>query len=157
MLEACIGSLIPEGGASDSVMEGPLGSIQGLSFQQMVVRLPVKMGGLGLRSQEHLRYAAFVGAVEQCVPQIGISTGLCPALGHWLGGDECFGMGMPSDTRWQVLISSGTRLGREYREAWEALKLDAEQCAEWVGDELEGGLAVPVSGVGMGCNTGATR
>ena len=157
VLEACIGSLIPEGGASDSVMEGPLGSIQGLSFQQMVVRLPVKMGGLGLRSQEHLRYAAFVGAVEQSVPQIGTSTGLCPALGHWLGGDECFGQGMPSDTRWQVLISSGTRLGLEYREAWEALKLDAEQCAEWVGDELEGGLAVPVSGAGMGCNTGATR
>ena len=36
VLEACIGSEIPEGGASDCVLEGPLGtsaSIHGLSFQ----------------------------------------------------------------------------------------------------------------------------
>ena len=58
---------------------------------------------------------------------------------------------MPSDTRWEVLISSGTRLGQEYRGAWEALKQDAEQCAEWVGEELVGGLAAPARGAGMGC------
>ena len=82
-LEACLGSQIPEGGGSDCVIEGPAAtSIHELSFQQLVVRLPIKMGGLGVRNQEQLRYAAFVGAVEQCVPQIGISTGLCPALGH---------------------------------------------------------------------------
>ena len=69
------------------------------------------------------------GTVEQRFPQIGVRTGLCPALGQWFGGDECFGRGMPADTRWEVLVSSGTRLGQEYREAWEALKQDAEQCA----------------------------
>ena len=36
VLEACIGSLIPEGGVSDCVVEGPVGSIDGLSFQQLV-------------------------------------------------------------------------------------------------------------------------
>ena len=69
---------------------------------------------------------------------------------------------MEDKLRWnlkllRVLVSSGTRLGQEYREAWEALKQDAEQCAEWVGEELEGGLAVPVRGAGVGCTTGATR
>ena len=64
---------------------------------------------------------------------------------------------MPCDTRWQVFITSGCRLVQEYRDAWEALKLDAEQCGEWVGEELEGGLAAPVSGVDKGCTTGATR
>ena len=48
VLEACIGSQIPEGGASDCVIEGPAdtaASIHGLSFQQLVVRLPIKMEG----------------------------------------------------------------------------------------------------------------
>ena len=50
----------------------------------------------GVRNQEQLRYAAFVGAVEQCVPHIGVSTGLCPALAQQFSGDECFGRGMRS-------------------------------------------------------------
>ena len=58
-------SLITEVGVTDCMIEGPVGSIHGLSFQQLVVRLPVKMGGLGLRNQEHPRYSAFVGTVEQ--------------------------------------------------------------------------------------------
>ena len=158
VLEACLGSLIPEGGASDCVIEGPAAtSIHGLSFQQLVVRLPIKMGGLGIRNQEQLRYAAFVGAVEQCVPHIGVSTGLCPVLAQQFGGDECFGRGMPADTRWEVLISSGCRLGQEFREAWEVLRMEAVQCAEWLGEELDGCLAQPVSGAGMGCVSGATR
>ena len=158
VLEACIGSLIPEGGASGCVIDGPAdASIHGLSFQQLVVRLPIKMGGLGIRNQEQLRYAAFVGAVEQCVPQIGVSTGLCPGLAQQFGGDECFGRGMPADTRWEVMISSGCRLGQEFREAWEVLKREASQCAEWLDEELDGALAQPVRGAGIGCVTGATR
>ena len=76
VLEMCVGSQIPEGRESDCVIEGPGApstSSYGLSFQQVVTRLPIKMGGMGLRSQEQLRYAAFVGAVEQCVPHLGIS------------------------------------------------------------------------------------
>ena len=139
------------------MIEGPAAtSIHELSFQQLVVRLPIKMGGLGVRNQEQLRYAAFVGAVEQCVPQIGISTGLCPALGHQFGGDECFGKVMPADTWWEVLITSGCRLGQEFQEAWEVLRREASQCAEWLDEELKGALAQPVRGAGMGCVTGAT-
>ena len=53
VLEACLGSQIPEGWASRYVIEGPAdASIHGLSFQQLVVRLPIKMRGLesGIRS-----------------------------------------------------------------------------------------------------------
>ena len=52
-------------------------------------------------------------------------------------GSKCFGRSMPSDTKWDVLISSGTRLGLEYMGVWEALKQDAE----WVGEELVGGAS----------------
>ena len=92
-------------------------------------------------------------AVKQCVSQIGDSTGLCPAL----SGDECFGRGMPADTRWEVLISSGCRLGQEFREAWGVLRLEASQYAEWLDEELDGALAQPVRGAGKGCVTGAAR
>ena len=115
------------------------------------------MGGLGIRNQEQLRLAAFVGAVEQCVPQIGIRTGLCPALAEQFGGDECFGKNMPVDTRWEVLISSGCRLGQEFLEAWGVLRNEAVLLAEWLGEDLDGALAQPARGAGMGCVTGATR
>ena len=136
------------------MVEGPAAtSIHGLSLQQLVVRLPIKMGGLGIRNQEQLRYAAFGGTVDQCVPQIGVSTGLCPALGQQFGGDECFGRGMPADTRWEVLISSGCRLGQEFGEVGGVLRLEASQYAELLDEELDGALAQPVRGAGMGCVT----
>ena len=64
---------------------------------------------------------------------------------------------MPADTRWEVLISSGCRLGQEFLRAWGVLRLEASQCAVWLDDELDGALAQPVGGAGMGCVTGATR
>ena len=157
VLEVCVGSSVPEGGESDCVMEGPVSSIQGLSFQQMVTRLPIKMGGMGIRNQEQLRLAAFVGSVEQCVPQIGSRTGLCPALAPQFGGDECFGNNMPVDSRWEVLISSGCRLGQEFLEAWRAMRDEAVGLTEWLGEELDGALIQSVRGAGLGCVTGATR
>ena len=40
----------------------------GKSFGSWLVRLPVRLGGWGLRSLEETSLAAFVGAVEQAVP-----------------------------------------------------------------------------------------
>ena len=82
MTESSIGSLIPEGEDSGCIVEVPGASVNGLLFQKMVVRLPIKLGGMGLRNLEFLRFAAFIGSVEQCVPDIGTSTGLCPAPGE---------------------------------------------------------------------------
>ena len=93
----------------------------------------------------------------QSVPHIGISTGLCPALAEQFGGDECFSKSMPVDSRWEVLITSGCRLGQEYLEAWGALKNEALVLTEWLGEDLDGVLEQSVRGAGMGCVTGATR
>ena len=61
--ESFIGSLIPEGEDSGCIVEVPGASVNGLSFQKMVVRLPIKLGGMGLRNLEFLRFAAFIGSV----------------------------------------------------------------------------------------------
>ena len=130
MLESCVGSLIPEGEDSGCVMDVHGAVVNGLSFQQMVTRLPIKMGGMGVRNLEFLRLAAFIGSVEQSIPGIGTSTGLCPALGQQFGGDTSYGRAMPADTRWQALLRSGCRLGQEFRLAWEALRGEALCCTE---------------------------
>ena len=46
-------------------------------------------------------------------------------LRYMFGGDECFARGSPVDTRWRVLLWRGTRLGDEYRQAWEDMQLKA--------------------------------
>ena len=128
------------------------------TFQQLVVRQPVKKGGMGIKSTTQLRLAAFIGAVEQSVPTLGLSTtGLCPQLSTIYGGDECFSKRAPKDTRWRVLMEAGSRLGVEFRQAWEEMQLEGRQCAEWLGKELDGGLAEPVVGAGQGSTSGGTK
>lgn len=65
VLEATIGSLIQEGRDSKYVLNVLVDMLYGMSFQQMVVRLPIKEGGMGMRSLEQKILAAFVGSVEQ--------------------------------------------------------------------------------------------
>lgn len=48
-------------------------------------------------------------------------------------------------------------MGKEFRQAWGAMRLEASQCAVWIGVELEGGISEMVTGACQGCNTGATR
>ena len=38
------------------------------------------------------------------------------------GGDERFGRGAPVDTRWSVKMGAGSRLGDEFKQAWEAMQ-----------------------------------
>ena len=68
-------------------------SIHSLSFYDLVARLAMKMGGVGIRNQEQLKNPAFVSSIEKYVSQIWIKTGLCQALGQWFHGDKCFGRG----------------------------------------------------------------
>ena len=69
--------MIPEGGGERGrkcVLTVPVDSLNGQTFQQMVLRQPVKKGGMGIRSYLKLRLAAFVGAVEQSVSALGLPT-----------------------------------------------------------------------------------
>ena len=39
------------------------------------------------------------------------------------------------------MAESNARTGREFKEAWNFLKVEAEQCSQFVGKELSGTLA----------------
>ena len=69
----------------------PVAGRSDLSFQQCVVRQPVRLGGFGLRSQRDTVGPAFIGALEQAVPFFCGENGICPQLADSLGGEECFG------------------------------------------------------------------
>jgi hypothetical protein len=122
-----------------------------------VVRLPVKLGGWGLRSLEETSQAAFVGAVEQAVPSFSGPEGICPQLTEYLGGEDCFGEGVGMEGRWQVMLDNGGRLGEEFKRCWGRMRLEAAQSAQWLDEELEGPLAVDAHSAGEGSTSGGTR
>ena len=69
----------------------PVTGREGRSFASWVVRLPVRLGGWGLRSLVETSLSAFIGAVEQAVPSFSGPEGICPQLSNYLGGEESFG------------------------------------------------------------------
>ena len=116
------------------------------------MRQPIKSGGFGLRSNVETSPAAFLGGVEQSLPHFTGEGGVCPQLGRvlgdWTGQDG---------TRWQPLLQSGCRTGRELAAAWETLQQEARQCSTYLDQELEGQLAVQVEGMGGGSVDGSNR
>ena len=96
VLESAVGVHIPrgeEGRGWECVPEVPIRGREGRSFASWLVRLPIKLGGMGSRSLEETSKAAFVGAVEQAVPSFSGPEGMCPQLDGFLGGEESFGEG----------------------------------------------------------------
>jgi hypothetical protein len=115
-----------------------------------VVRLPVRLGGWGLRSLEETSRAAFIGAVEQAVPSFPGPEGICPQLSNYLGGEDSFGRDVGVEGRWQVMLESGGRIGEEFQRCWGRMRLEAAE-------ELEGPLAVGAASAGEGSISGGTR
>ena len=110
------------------------------------------MGGFGLRSKVETSPAAFIGGLEQALPHFTGEGGLCqllqPVLGDWTG---------QVDKRWQQLLQSGCRTAKEFSASWVVLQEEARECSVFLGQELDGHLAVPVEGVGEGSVDGSTR
>ena len=147
VLEAAAGSDIPrtDGGKGwEHVLDLSVEGLGGRSFQEWVVRQPVRFGGMGLRSLADISPAAFIGAVEQAVTSFAGENGVCPMLSEVVGGVECFGRTAPSDTRWRVMVESGCRVGVEYKSCWLLMQQEARQGALYLGEDLEGQLAVNV-------------
>ena len=91
--------------------------------------------------------------MEQAVPSFGGEQSICQPLSHLVGEQ---GEVM---ARWQPLLDSGLRTGVELHQAWEALQTRAGRMVDYLEEEeeLEGGLKVPVEGVGEGSTDGSTR
>ena len=125
-MERAGGTQIPRrdgGEAWECMIDPPIDSLRGKSFQEWVVRQPVKMGGMGMRSLTDLSPAAYIGAVEQAVTSFAGERGVCPVLSNVVGGVDCFGRAAPTDTRWRVMLESGCRVGQEYKQAWDLGKV----------------------------------
>ena len=83
--------VIPQAGVdlSYTCPVGPeVGWLEGRSFQSVISRLPIKSGGLGLRSMLDLSPAAWFGALEQAVPFFAGEKQVCPPLAHLAGLEE---------------------------------------------------------------------
>ena len=160
VLEAAVGTHIPrrdEGRGWECVLPVPVSRREGRSFAEWIVRLPVRLGGWGLRSLEETSLAAFIGAVEQSVPAFCGPEGICPQLSQYLGGEESFLEDGGGNGRWQHMLEHGGRLGEEFVRSWGKMRIEAAESAQWLEEELEGPLAVHAQDAGEGSTTGATR
>ena len=117
-------------------MRGEVEGLQGTSFQSLLTTLPIKLGGLGLRSQVQLSPAAWVGGLEQALPSFGGEKGICPALG------ELSGAGQDELHRWLPLLDSGLPTG-------------AASCMGLHGEAGEPDVHLPGGGGVQWCSVGA--
>lgn len=77
-----------------------------------MIRQPIELGGLGIRSLEETRGPAFIGGVEQGIGQL--KTGLYLQLEALVGKPE------ERASRWGHFLGQGTRTGRSSREHGES-------------------------------------
>ena len=160
ILECATGLSIPTGATNDTwscLLAMPVEGRTNRSFQQWVVRLPVRLGGFGLRSLCDTIGPAFIGALEQAVPFFCGNNGICPQLANSLGGEECFGEEAIGDQRWRVMVTSGCREGLELKNVWKTLQKEERQTATWLGRDMHENLSVQVECVGSNSCDGSTR
>ena len=152
VLEKVAGFSIPQEGAElgwEHCLDIPVAGLRRRSFQSWVAGLPIRLGGLGLRSQEELSPLAYLGALEQAVPFFGGEDGICPQLAHLVGENVA--------DRWAPLIQSGCRTGRELARLWEKQQTMVQECCNFMEEEFEGPFATPAEGIGDGSEDGSTR
>ena len=159
ILEAATGLSIPRtttNTAWDCVLPVPVAGREARSFQDWVVRLPVKLGGFGFRSMKDTASLAFIGALEQAIPAFQGERGICPQLADLLGGQECFGEDAVGN-RWRVMLGSGSREGNELRRAWKSLQDEERQASRWLDEEMQENLSVGLEDIGGSSCDGSTR
>ena len=115
------------------------------------MRTPVRHCGLGLRSMEDVRLTGFMGGLEQALTGVVGEEPLVPQLAGILGTVE----GMQ---RWQDLLRSGSRTGRELTILWQILLEEARQSSYYLEEDMvQGPPEQPVEGAGEECTTGEKR
>ena len=154
ILESLVGQQIPMSGCMDSewaiLLPVPVEILQNRSFQHWAIRQPVKMGGLGIRSNVETSLPAFVGGLEQALPHFVGDEGVCQQLSVILGD-------VKGEYRWKKLLNSGCRTGNELAVAWNTLQKEAHQCSNYLGQNIIGPLEAKVEAAGQGSRDGSTR
>ena len=154
MVEKAAGVSIPrveEGRGVECCPLLPVDRLQYRSYQDWMMRMPVRLGGMGLRSVADTSLAAFIGGIEQALTHFVGDDGVCQLLQPVLGN-----MDSPA-SRWRDLTNSGCRTGEELVWAWETLRREARESCQYLGKDLEGPLDVGVEGAGYGSTDGGTR
>ena len=105
-----------------------------------MVRLPIRLGGMGMRSMVDISLAAFIGSVEQALPHFVGADGLCQQLTTVMGEMR------NSGSRWRELIASGSRTGVELETAWNTLRGEAMESSQYLERDMSGPLQVRVEG-----------
>ena len=141
MLEFATSQHIPyedEGLGVECVLNAPglPFSLQRRSFQQWLVRQPVRLRGLGLRSLVETRHAAFCGGVEMAVPRLTGDQGICPPLEHLVGVVD-------GPARWADFLEGGSRTAREFNSSWQELRGEVAGLCTMLGKDVTGPLAKP--------------
>ena len=155
VLQKIVGSEIPmKDGENDwnKSINFPIDSLSGKSFQNWVLRLPIRLGGLGIRSCVETSPAAFIGGIEQALPHFTKNGGVCLQLKDVIGTFE------ESNSRWQTLIQSGSRTGKEFAHSWNSLKEEVDNCYAFLSkDNSLSPLKDGVEAAGQGREDGGTR
>ena len=94
-------------GENGNTVTCPVAQLQGQSYQEWVVRLPVRLHGWGLRSLAETCCPAYLGALETAIPYMATRDKLCPAREIEWGGEECWGEAADPGGRWRVILQSG--------------------------------------------------
>ena len=104
-----------------------------------------------MRSKADVCEVAYVGALEQTIPSFIGQKGICPQLSHLVGdlGDVA--------SRWQPLIQSGCRTGKELHDVWSSITTEMSESAAFLAEELDDMFILPVEAVGDGRTDGSTR
>ena len=122
-------------------------NLTGKSFQSLIVRQPVKLGGLGLRSLKKTAYVAFLGGIEMSVPHMVAlendepNLGICQQLQEVVG--EVRGV-----ERWREFLLAGSRTSVEFCEDWNSLAGEANSLWQFLERDASGVLAAESEGAG---------
>ena len=93
-----------EGLGLECLLDMPVDTMDGHSFQETLVLLPIRLQGFGLRSFADTTLTAFIGGVELALGGEQVDTG-------W----------------WRALLDTNSRTAREYSNCWDILQREGEQ------------------------------
>ena len=150
VLETALGFSVPRqgrpvGGEVDCMLNVPVVGLQAQPFAEWVVRQPVRLHGMGFRSQEDNCDPGYIGAFLQAAPFMAT----LPALKEVMGGEDTWGEDANPAYRLAPFLSSNQREAAELKGAWRRLQQEAEEAARYLGEEVEGPLASQLEEVAL--------